>query len=171
MQDETVGINKPEKLHFVLTMTSPASPEQYDVFLGLSQVGYLRFRHGHFWVHYPDVKGKRVYTAKLSEDFDHGAFSKEERDTQLTLALDAIVDALIKDKSSDFEHRPAFDYEIDDDEVQEDFNYQKKPFTMAGRVRAFIYRIRNRSVNFNDLNFSDLDLTEAERDSNDRGPR
>jgi hypothetical protein len=171
MQEEAVSVGMTGKIHFVLTMTSPACPEQYDVFLGSRQVGYLRFRHGHFWAYYPDSEGSRVYTAELSQDIYHSVFSEEERDTQLPLALDALIDAISKDKSLDFECRRAFDYEIDDHEVLEDFNWQEKPLTVAERVRTFIQRIRNRSVNFNDLDFYDLELTETERDSNDEDSR
>lgn len=170
MQNQPDKTASPTRLHFVLTMTSLAFPEQYDVSLDGRQVGYLRMRHGHFWVYYPDADGTRVYEAELSEDFSHGIFSTEERDTQLPLALDAIVDALMKDEPPDGE-RPTFDYEIDDDDVLEDCNYERKPLTVLEKVQQFGQRIRNRSVDFNDVDLSDIDLSEAEFDLNDEGSR
>jgi hypothetical protein len=151
-------------------MTSLAFPEQYDVTLDGRQVGYLRMRHGHFWAYYPDADGPRVYEAELSQDFSHGIFSPEERDTQLPLALDAIVDALMKDDPLDI-GRPTFDYQINDDDVREDFNYERKPLTVLEKVQQFVQRTRNRSVDFNDVDLNDIDLTETECDSNDKDSR
>lgn len=180
MQNPTDKTSSPTRLHFVLTMTSLAFPEQYDVTLDGRQVGYLRMRHGHFWVYYPDADGARVYEAELSEDFSHGIFSPEERDAQLPLALDAIVDALMKDEPLDI-GRPAFDYEIDDDDVREDFNYERKPLSVLEKVQQCGQRTRNRSVDFNDvdlndvrineIDLNDVNLSEIESDSNDKDSR
>lgn len=180
MQNPTDKTPSTTRLHFVLTMTSLAFPEQYDVTLDGRQVGYLRLRHGHFWAYYLDADGARVYEAELSKDFSHGIFSTEERDAQLPLALDAIVDTLMKDEPPDVEC-PAFDYAIDDDDVREDFNYEREPLTVLEKIQQFSQRIRNRFVDFNDVDLNDVringidpndvNLSEIESDSNNKDSR
>jgi hypothetical protein len=59
-----------------LEQTCIACPEQYDAFVDGRQVGYLRLRHGHFRVHYPDVGGEIVYQSHPSGD---GMFGDDER--------------------------------------------------------------------------------------------
>lgn len=74
-----------------LVQTCMACPEQYDAILGdtLSgtQVGYLRLRHGHFQVRYPDVQGEVIYEADTKGD---GLFESEEREFHLGKALEMI---------------------------------------------------------------------------------
>lgn len=71
-----------------LVCTCSICPEQYDVYVGEEQVGYLRLRHGHFRADYPDVGGTTVYSADTVGD---GCFdSDDERDTQLTAAIAAL---------------------------------------------------------------------------------
>ena len=38
-------------------------PEQYDVYFGDFQIGYLRLRHGSFSASYPDYTGETVFHA------------------------------------------------------------------------------------------------------------
>jgi len=70
-----------------LVMTCGACPEQYDAYDGDVQVGYLRLRHGFFYVCCPNHAGEQVYTALPEGD---GAFEDGERDYYLRFAVDAI---------------------------------------------------------------------------------
>jgi hypothetical protein len=111
-----------------------------------------------------------LHTYEYHQDFSHGIFSTEERDTQLLLALYAIVDAMMKDEPLDVE-RHTFSYEIDDTDVLEDCNYERKPLTVLEKIQQFGQRIRNRFVDYNDVDLNDIDLTGAEFDLNDEGSR
>ena len=71
-----------------LVMTCGACPEQYDAFIGDTQVGYLRLRHGYFQVRYPDVGGELVYDSATRGD---GLFEESEREYHLTRARWAIA--------------------------------------------------------------------------------
>lgn len=70
-----------------LVCTCGACPEQYEVFDGERQVGYLRLRHGHFRADCPDAGGETVYTACPHGD---GVFAAEEREKYLTEAVKKI---------------------------------------------------------------------------------
>ena len=70
-----------------LVMTCSACPEQYDAFIGDKKIGYLRLRHGHFTVEYPDCGDEMVYTASPDGD---GIFNNDERDYYLRFAVDAL---------------------------------------------------------------------------------
>ena len=72
---------------YTLIKTCGACPEQYDVCLGVKQVGYLRLRHGYFRAECPDCGGKTVYESSTNGD---GAFDDEERDMELGAAIEAI---------------------------------------------------------------------------------
>jgi hypothetical protein len=74
-----------------LVQTCGACPEQYDAFLNEKQVGYLRLRHGLFYVAYPDASGVRIYEAEPEGD---GVFEDHERERYLTEAKGAIVTKL-----------------------------------------------------------------------------
>lgn len=67
-----------------LVCTSAACPEQYDVFDGDRQVGYLRLRHGRFRADVPDCGGETVYEANPKGD---GTFGDEERVSFLAKAV------------------------------------------------------------------------------------
>ncbi|MBS7702684.1 hypothetical protein [Chelatococcus asaccharovorans] len=82
--DRTVG-------GYRLKQTCWACPEQYDVFRGAEQVGYLRLRHGRFDASVPDVDGGIVYEAMPKGD---GRFEDDERDRFLREAVAAIDEAL-----------------------------------------------------------------------------
>lgn len=45
-------------------MTCSAYPEQYDVFQGAEQVGYVRLRHGDIFAVTPNEWGTEVYHAR-----------------------------------------------------------------------------------------------------------
>jgi hypothetical protein len=79
-------------LGYDLVMTCGACPEQYDVFLDGTEVGYLRLRHGRFAASYPGVTGREVYA---SATYGDGIFEDRERLFQLTKAIQAIDKARI----------------------------------------------------------------------------
>jgi hypothetical protein len=62
-------------------------PEQYDVFDGEKEVGYLRLRHGIFRADWTEGEPVTVYKACPVGD---GAFASEEREKYLTAAVQAI---------------------------------------------------------------------------------
>ena len=89
-------------------MTCGACPEQYDVYFGEAQVGYIRLRHGHLTVSVPDYGGDCVL--ETSDFQGDGLFSNSnERVLWLRRAADAITDRLVK------QVHEAWD-EYDDDE-------------------------------------------------------
>lgn len=91
--------------------TCDACPEQYDAFLGEERVGYLRLRHGIFYVVCPDVGGVPVYEAAPDGD---GAFDDDERDYYLRFAADAILKwvAAGRPKARDRASAPNVEYEV-----------------------------------------------------------
>ena len=70
-----------------LRLTCPSHPEQYDVYEGEFQVGYLRLRNGFFRADIPDVGGATVYACRT---FGDGMFKEHERQEHLTLAVQLI---------------------------------------------------------------------------------
>jgi len=70
-----------------LVCTCGACPEQYDVFDGDVQVGYLRLRHGWFRADVPVAGGETVYESYPKGD---GIFEDDERLIELTKAIKAI---------------------------------------------------------------------------------
>ena len=75
---------------YTLVMTCGACPEQYDVFFGDEEVGYLRLRHGHFRAEHMD---EVVFEALPKGD---GVFESYERVTYLRAAIEAIDTARLK---------------------------------------------------------------------------
>ena len=78
-------------------MTCPACPEQYEVFNGAVQVGYVRLRHGFLRCDYPDHGGETVYEA--SPDGDGCFNSEKERLTHLT-HISLILNSVIRKNGS-----------------------------------------------------------------------
>lgn len=70
-----------------LVCTSGACPEQYDVFDGDKQVGYLRLRNGWFRADCPDCGGEMVHESYPRGD---GIFGDDERMAHLTEAVKKI---------------------------------------------------------------------------------
>ena len=70
-----------------LLLTCGACPEQYDVFAGNEQVGYLRLRHGRFRADVPCCGGETIYQAEPNGD---GIFDPDERARYLGEAVAAI---------------------------------------------------------------------------------
>jgi hypothetical protein len=71
-----------------LICTCGACPEQYDVFTAAGQkVGYLRLRHGCFRADVPACGGETIYESYPKGD---GCFAADERESELTKAVEAI---------------------------------------------------------------------------------
>lgn len=69
--------------------TSYACPEQYDVFDGDEQVGYVRLRRGTFSVSIPDANGRDIFTDRPADS--DGVFETwVQRDEYLTRAAKLI---------------------------------------------------------------------------------
>ena len=77
-----------EILDYHLVETCGACPEQYDVFSGTEQVGYLRLRHGQFAAHANDASGVVVFESEPNGD---GLFDDDEREWHLTEAVLALI--------------------------------------------------------------------------------
>jgi hypothetical protein len=96
-------------------MTCGACPEQYDVFLGEEQVGYVRLRHGTLRVDSPDCGGRVVYEASPNGD---GCFdTPEERDFHLRHAGAAILKWIADGKPqepAELPPAPEIDYVLED---------------------------------------------------------
>lgn len=84
-----------DNVNFRLEKTCHACPEQYDAFLNDKRVGYLRLRHGHFTVSYPDVGGELLFDANPKGD---GIFDEEEREFYLIMAMISILNKLKGEK-------------------------------------------------------------------------
>lgn len=96
-------------------MTCGACPEQYDVFLGDEQVGYVRLRHGALRVDCPKHSGLEVYRA---ETVGNGCFdTPEERDYHLRHAGAAILKWIADGRPQEPEElppAPEIDYVLED---------------------------------------------------------
>lgn len=73
--------------------TCSACPEQYDVFEGEKQVGYVRLRHGYLRCDYPDCGDDTIF----DESFDDGWKGEFEDDNERNKYLILIAKA-IKEK-------------------------------------------------------------------------
>ena len=81
-------------LKLELEQTCGACPEQYDAYIGETEVGYLRLRHGRFTVQYPDSRGEVVYSASPKGD---GCFESDEREYYLNEAKKALLNRFFED--------------------------------------------------------------------------
>jgi hypothetical protein len=87
--EDSLGEFLVEGLRFVLTCI--ACPEQYEVFDGERQVGYVRLRHGWLRVDYPECGGEVLLENGENDDIGDGMFETDElRDAWLTRAAQAI---------------------------------------------------------------------------------
>lgn len=95
-----------------------ACPEQYDVYDGDRQVGYVRLRHGYLTCEYPDVGGEEIYSAKImnSAGADAGVF---DDDTLRKECLYEIAGRLLEEmgKSVEMNYAVVFTYSFDDEMV------------------------------------------------------
>jgi len=78
-----------------LEKTCSACPEQYEAFIGDKQVGYLRLRHGYFYVSYPDCNDNIIYDAYPKGD---GMFEDDERAYYINEAKKAIYKKLLEEE-------------------------------------------------------------------------
>lgn len=72
--------------------TCDACPEQYDVFKGGKQVGYIRLRHGVLSCRYPNNHGEIIYAHQFEDEWK-GYFETEE---ERTFYLEECKNALLK---------------------------------------------------------------------------
>lgn len=80
--------NEQEILGYKLIQTCNGCPEQYIVLDAHDTlIGYLRLRHGFFYVDYTVVGAERVYEASPKGD---GVFYEDEREHYLTEAVKAL---------------------------------------------------------------------------------
>ena len=78
---------------YTLVRTCSACPEQYDVYNGKKQVGYIRLRHGIFRVDYLDCMQE---TLLCENDVNgDGMFYDDERPKYLLMAIE-VIDKRIK---------------------------------------------------------------------------
>ncbi len=70
-----------------LILTCGACPEQYDMFFGEENIGYLRLRHGRFYAQYVPTQDV-VYVSYPKGD---GIFDDDEREEHLTNAVKALL--------------------------------------------------------------------------------
>ena len=77
------------KLRFEKTCS--ACPEQYDVFKGSKQVGYIRLRHGILSCRYPNNRGKEIYIYEFADEWK-GCFNNDkERNFYLNKCSNALL--------------------------------------------------------------------------------
>ena len=55
-------------------------PEQWEIFKGAKQVGYIRIRSGILTCYYPDCNGVKVYSHQFDDDLK-GCFDNDEECT------------------------------------------------------------------------------------------
>lgn len=75
-------------LRFLLTCSS--CPEQYDVYSGEMQVGYVRLRHSEFTVEFPEPGRTLILYVRYREGADAGEFDDVDRVRHLRMAAAAI---------------------------------------------------------------------------------
>ena len=80
-------------------LTCMACPEQYDVFIGDKQVGYVRLRGGALRAAYPDVSADYDYTYYFQGDRWKGSFdSNKERNFHLDLVAKHLYNKYLESK-------------------------------------------------------------------------
>lgn len=78
--------------------TCDACPEQYDVFKGGKQVGYIRLRQGVFSCRYPNNHGKTIYAHQFEDEWKGYFDNDEERTFYLEECKNALLKAIKKKK-------------------------------------------------------------------------
>ena len=70
--------------------TCEACPEQYAVFDGNKEVGYVRLRWGNLRVYYPNSEGLLIYEKAFKDGFKSGFDDKKERKYYLNKIADQL---------------------------------------------------------------------------------
>lgn len=71
--------------------TCPACPEQYDVMLNDTIVGYVRLRYSRLTVYYPNIDGVIVYEHLFSDGMKGRFESESERQFYMNLIQESIL--------------------------------------------------------------------------------
>lgn len=80
--------------------TCGACPEQYDVFKGKKQVGYVRLRWGDLSCRYPDYEGDEIYSESF-QDAWKGCFDDDnERNKYLLIIANELNNYLEENKNA-----------------------------------------------------------------------
>lgn len=74
------------------TQTCGACPEQYDVYRGAEQVGYVRLRFGGLSAECPDACGEQVYYHEFPDDLK-GRFEDDDEREKFLAACAAAIEA------------------------------------------------------------------------------
>lgn len=80
----------------IFQQTCFACPEQYDVFSGGDQVGYIRLRWGKLSCEAPEYGGETVYTHDFCDEFKGIFDTEDERELFLDKCAAAINEHLGK---------------------------------------------------------------------------
>ena len=78
--------------------TSEACPEQYDVFYGETQVGYVRIRFGNLRADYPDCGGETIFCEFFGDAFLGSFESEDQRMKYLKIIADKIWDKMNEER-------------------------------------------------------------------------
>lgn len=89
-QSTTLNVN-----NYALIQTWHSAPEQYEVFKGGKNVGYLRLKYGTLRVFYPGVTGNQIASFETK---GYSSFEEEEKTEFLEKAV-AEIDKHIKKDS------------------------------------------------------------------------
>lgn len=71
--------------------TGYACPEQYDVYKGSKQVGYVRLRFGWLRASYPSYLDETIYEKRYKEVYKGWFFDEDEKITELSKIADCIL--------------------------------------------------------------------------------
>lgn len=82
-----------DQLGFVLHLTSPSVPEQYEILKSGNTCGYVRARHCEMTVSYPDAGGEDLYRGPVD---GFGGFTDNEREVKLLFALTLIAARMLR---------------------------------------------------------------------------
>lgn len=83
--------------------TCDACPEQYDVFYGETQVGYVRFRFGCLRADYPDCGGEVIFFKPFGDEYLGGFESEDQRMKYLKIIADKIWENMGEEKEDNYE--------------------------------------------------------------------
>ena len=79
---------------FVFKKITDYFPEQWEIFKGAKQVGYIRIRSGRLTCYYPDCNGVNIYSHKFDDDAKGCFDSDEEREHYLEECTSALLSKL-----------------------------------------------------------------------------